>query len=69
MTQKQLKELVKSGAAVNITTAESREAIPENYDILARSYGNYGANGMLIKGRDTGRLYAIVARSTAIFIF
>lgn len=68
-TQRQLKELVKTGAAVDVTNAGERGAIPENYRQIGYSRGVYGCNGMLLQGRDTGTLYAVTARTTAIYIF
>lgn len=68
MTQKELKRLVKVGAAKDITYSSSRAAIPEGYRQVGYSSGVYGCNGMLFRG-DSGKLYAICARTTAIYIF
>lgn len=73
-TQKELKTLVRTGAAVDITnhgTAEYRALIEkEKYlDKLGYSSGVYGINGGLLQGQETGTLYAITARSTAAFIY
>lgn len=68
-TQKQLKELVKSGAAVDVTNAGERGAIPENYRQIGYSRGVYGCNGMLLQGCESGTLYAVTARTTAVYIF
>lgn len=73
-TQKELKTLVRTGAAVDITnhgTAEYRALIEkEKYlDKLGYSSGVYGINGGLLQGQETGTLYAITARSTATFIY
>lgn len=35
-TTRQLKELVKTGAAIDITDTISRTAVPEQYDIIGR---------------------------------
>lgn len=67
-TTRQLKELVKTGAAIDITDTISRTAVSEPYDIIGRSKGNYGINGLLMRGKS-GKLYAITSRSTAISIF
>lgn len=67
-TTRQLKELVKTGAAIDITDTISRTAVPEQYYIIGRSKGNYGINGLLMRGKS-GKLYAITSRSTAISIF
>lgn len=68
-TQKQLKELVKSGAAIDVTNAGERGAIPENYSQIGYSAGVYGCNGMLLQGCESGKLYAVTARTTAIYLF
>lgn len=68
-TQKQLRQLVKSGAAVDVTDADERGAIPENYRQIGYSLGVYGCSGMLLQGCESGKLYAVTARTTAIYIF
>ena len=68
-TQKQLRGLVKSGAAEDVTRASNRNAIPEPYTQIGYAAGVYGCNGMLLKGCNTGKLYAVTARTTAIYIF
>lgn len=68
MTQKELKRLVKVGAAKDITHSSSRAAIPEDYRQVGYSSGVYGCNGMLLRGKS-GQLYAVCARTTAIYIF
>ena len=67
-TTKQLKELVKIGAAIDVTDAISTTAIPEWYDKIGYSRGINGINGLLMRGKS-GKLYAITSRSTAISIF
>lgn len=67
-TQKQLKELVKNGAAVDVTNARGVEAIGEAYRQIGYARGVYGCNGMLLQG-ESGKLYAVTARTTAIYIF
>lgn len=62
-TQKELKNLVAIGAAVNLTN-ESAEKIPARYDKIGYSSGIYGINGGLIRDTDTGVLYAITARNS-----
>lgn len=68
-TQKQLKSLVKAGAAIDVTNASERNAIPENYKQIGFSAGVYGCNGQLFRGLESGKLYAITSRTTAIYIF
>ena len=73
-TQKQLKSMVQNGIAEDVTNAtnETRTAIEKVegfYRQVGYSAGVYGCNGMLLKGEKTGKLYAVTARSQAIFIF
>ncbi len=73
-TQRQLKNLVEIGAAEDITNGndETRQELERKegfYEKIGYSVGLYGLNGMLLKGHTTGKLYAITARTSAIFIF
>lgn len=67
-TTRQLKELVNTGAAIDVTDAISTTAIPEWYDKIGYSKGINGLNGLLMKGKS-GKLYAVTKRETAIHIF
>lgn len=67
-TQKQLKGLVKSGVAIDITNAKDRSIIPGYYRQIGYSSGVYGCNGMLLQD-ENGKLYAVTERTTAIYIF
>ena len=49
-TTRQLKELVKTGAAIDVTDAISTTAIPEWYDKIGYSKGINGLNGLVMKG-------------------
>lgn len=68
-TQKQLKALVRAGAAIDVTGASDRNAIPESYKQIGFSAGVYGCNGQLFRGLESGKLYAITSRTSAIYIF
>ena len=73
-TQQQLRALVKSGAAQDITHADNakREEIEKEEGYLSQvgySAGVYGCNGMLFVGHATKKLYAITSRTQAIYIF
>ena len=73
-TQRQLREMVKEGIAEDITYGnnDTRRKIEEKegyYTQVGYSSGTYGCNGMLLKGNKTGKLYAITARTTAVFVF
>ena len=65
-TQKQLKSLVKAGAAIDVTNAHERTVIPENYKQIGFSAGVYVCKGQLFRGLESGKLYAITSRTTAI---
>ena len=68
-TQKQLRNLVATGAAIDVTQARSTEEIPENYSQIGYASGMYGCSGLLLKGDKSGKLYAITSRTQAIYIF
>lgn len=68
-TQKQLKALVKHGLAKDVTNAAEQSTIAEPYRQVGYSCGVYGCNGMLLQGLTTGDLYAVTARTTAIYLF
>lgn len=69
-TQSQLKALVRSGAAKNITnynfTQMNEFLHAHSLDKIGYSSGVYGLNGGLMKDTQTGQLYAITARNTAL---
>lgn len=67
-TKRDLKQMVKSGRAIDVTNAQSVSEIPERYRQIAYSSGVYGCTGMLLQG-ESGQLYAITDRTTAIYIF
>lgn len=67
-TQNELKRLVRSGVAIDVTNAKNRSEIPEPYRQIGYSSGVYGCNGMLLQG-DSGQLYAVTARTMAIYLF
>lgn len=73
-TQRQLKAMVHDGIAEDVTNAtnETRNQIEKEegfYTQIGYSSGVYGCNGMLLKGNKTGKLYAVTARTTAVYIF
>ena len=68
-TIKQLKSLINSGAAVDVTHARSQNEIPESYTQIGYSCGVYGCNGMLLRGYTSGKLYAVAGRTTDIYLF
>lgn len=66
-TQTQLKNLVRAGVAIDITYKYER-AITGAYYRVGFSSGVYGCNGLLLRD-SAGQLYAITARTTAIFLY
>lgn len=68
-TQKQLRDLVAYGSAIDVTNAKDRGAIPEPYRQIGYAASIYGCGGMLLQGCETGKLYAVTSRTTAIYIF
>ena len=69
MKQKEIKNLVKLGAAVDITYEEGSLTRYRQLDPVAVSHGKYGMNGGLLKDYETGKLYAITARNSALFYY
>ena len=65
--QKEIRNLVADGIAEDITT--KYEDIKESVDKVGYSIGVYGLNGGVLKGCETGKLYAITCRSTALSYF
>ena len=68
-TKKQLVNLVNTGVAIDVTYAKKQSDIPEQYTQIGYASGVCGCNGMLLKGCDTGKLYAVTSCTSAIYIF
>lgn len=68
-TIKQLKSLVNSGAAIDVTYAKKKSEIPESYTQIGYASGIYGCSGILLQGVTTKTLYAVTSRTTAIYLF
>ena len=68
-TQKQLRNLVKTGAAIDVSHSKSTKDIPESYSQIGYANGIYGCSGILLEGIESGKLYAVTSRSQAIYIF
>ena len=73
-TQKQLKGMVTSGMAIDIShiSFEDAQILREKEGYLNQigySSGVYGCNGQLHKGYNTGQLYAIIGGTQAIYLF
>ena len=73
VTQKFLKGLVKAGQAKDITHLNFDEMqewmkAHEYRAEIAYSAGIYGCNGKLIRDKETGILFVITSRTTALFM-
>ena len=64
--QKEIKAMVISGAAIDITSADEGR-IPKHFERIGYSHGINGMNGGLIQDRDSGLLYAVTSRSSNLF--
>lgn len=63
---KDIKRWVEIGAAVDVTHTEI--PTPKGYwEKVMWSQGVNGANGVLVKDSETGKLYAVTARSSNLF--
>ena len=73
-TQKALGTLVTSGTAQDIThhgipEYQALKAIEGGFNNMGYASGGYGCNGLLLKGWNTGTLYAITRRTSAVYIY
>ncbi len=73
-TQKHLRSLVNSGAAIDLTNADNadRDRIMAEEGWLKQigyAAGMYGCSGLLFVGMNSGKLYAVTSRTSAIYIF
>lgn len=74
VTQKELKNLVATNQAVDLTryTMQQADELRKKEGYLTQigyASGLYGCNGKLLKGNNTNTLYAITARTNAIYMF
>jgi hypothetical protein len=75
-TQKELKMLVKLGAATDISNGKNKNGLEWNLDALYQntekvgvSHGKYGINGGLLKDKQLNIYYVIIGRSSLLFRF
>ena len=69
-TLKEIRRLIATGAAEDITTATNIRDIYEaehGFSSVQYSVGTYGCTGAVVKGNTTGKLYAVKARSSNLF--
>lgn len=71
-TQKQLKALVNQGKAHDLTGYDFNRMNTfiktHSFNRVGISRGIYGINGGLIQDTETGELYAVTARNSALFM-
>ena len=71
-TQRQLKDLARTGAAQDVTRYGFQEMNQfregRRLDKIGYSSGVYGINGGLLRDMDTGELFTITARNTALMM-
>lgn len=65
VTHKEIENLVKLGAAVNVTNDPAPLESEKYYTKIAYSMGVNGSNGALFRG-ESGRLYAIIQRNSVL---
>lgn len=66
-TQKEIKRLIKVGAAIELTDTNTIPA--RRLETVALSFGVYGMNGGLFRDQETGQLYAIPRRDGILFYY
>ena len=70
LKQKDIRELVRNGHAIDVTTAteeQARELWEHDLERIACSYGLNGINGALYIDTADRCLYAVTARTTMLF--
>ena len=66
-TQREIKRLIKVGAAIELTDAKTINA--GRLEVVALSFGVYGMNGGLFRDNESGQLYAIPSRNSILFYY
>ena len=70
-TKREIKDYIRSGFATDITELSFSELKEwrngRNLEKVGYSSGVYGISGGIIKDRNTGELFAITERTTALF--
>ena len=69
MKLKEIKQLIKNGAAVDITNYRAKQVLElgKNLEKVEISFGKYGMNGALFRDKNN-KLYAIRTRNSNLFI-
>ncbi len=68
-TQRELKSMLQEGLALPTGYGTENQIPARELDVIKISHGIYGMNGALLRHRETGQLYAIPARETALFYY
>lgn len=73
-TIKNIKNLVGNGNAVDVTAygLDDYRALREKegyFKDIAHSIGTYGVSALVVQGANTGTLYAVTRRTSAIYLF
>lgn len=72
MKQKEIRNLIRTGVATDITNYNFEQVKTLNrsdkLETIAVSYGTYGMNGGLFRSQSTGKLYAVSSRAAALFV-
>lgn len=68
-TQKEIRGYVRNGLAVDVTSwsfEQIKELQKKPLDKVGYSSGVYGLNGCIVQDIETGEMYAVTARSSAL---
>ena len=71
-TQKELRALAERYTDITYANEEDRKQIKEKegwLEEIAYSVGIYGCNGKAFRGANTGEIYVIKSRSSALYLF
>lgn len=63
-TKKEIRNLISVMGAIDATNYDN---IVEAVEILAYSVGIYGVNAVAVKGRETAKIYVVLARNSLMF--
>lgn len=63
-----IKHLIRTGAAIDVTSAETIKRRPPNSTIVFYSTGINGLNGIVLMDNVNGQLYAVAGRVSNLFI-
>ena len=66
-TQKEMRMMVRTGMAQDITNASNESVAKLNLEKIGFSTGVYGMNGGVFRERDTKDLYVVIARNSLLF--